>query len=61
MAKALQHPLDKGTEVRVEGRQFIFTVNRPIERGDKLIGYWLTGPKLKQRAIPLEAIKPKRR
>lgn len=59
MGKALRHPLEKGTQVRVQGRQKLFTVVRPIMDGGELKGYWLLDPKMKQRAIRLEEVKAK--
>jgi hypothetical protein len=55
----LDHPLEKGTVVRVKHRQGLFTVARSIETDGKLSGYWLLDPKLKQRAIRLEEVKAK--
>lgn len=59
MSKELQHPLSKGTKVRVKHRQGLFTVTRAIEDDGELKGYWLLDPKMKQRAIRLEEVKAK--
>ena len=53
----VEHPLPKGTIVRVKGRKFEFTINRPIYDEDEVVGYWLTDPNQAQAAIRLEKIK----
>lgn len=57
----LQHPLEKGTLVRVNGRKKLWTVSRPIydKAGSELEGYELMDPKMAMRAIRVGEIRPR--